>query len=335
MPKVYVVIVNFRQFDHTIECLESLLKSSYKNFQIVLVDNSEDEVSIQKIMEWSIGSYCITKTNLPELVYPLTEAKQKEIKFIHEVDLETSCVGFDEKILLVKTITNKGFAAANNIALRYLLRVNDLDFVWLLNNDTVVEKKSLDDLVQFTRVQNLDVGIIGTKLLYYHNPQIIQAVGGVYNKWLATTMEIGNGEIDVGQYDKGNNIRFNYVVGASMFISKIFLQKVGLMDESYFLYYEEYDWAKRGQSLSFKLGLCPGVKIYHKQGSSISPRKDGMSRLADYYSIRNRFHVTRKFFPELLPVIYLTIFPILINRIKRKEFSRIGLIVRAILNIRS
>jgi len=121
MNKVYIVIVNYNKFNDTIECLESVLKSSYTDFQIFVVDNSSDSRPVQQLSKWvADNNYNTVTTAFPDLVFPLTPKPIDHI-VINEEDFTNSNEAFENKITIVKS-TNRGFAAANNVVLSYLLK---------------------------------------------------------------------------------------------------------------------------------------------------------------------------------------------------------------------
>ena len=93
----------------------------------------------------------------------------------------------------------------------------------------------------------------------------------------------------------------DYAVGASMLVTREFLSTVGLMSEEYFLYYEELDWALRAKH-GFVIGYARESLVYHKAGASIgsSNTTSRRSLMSDYYLMRNRLVITRKFFPQYL-----------------------------------
>ena len=195
-------------------------------------------------------------------------------------------------IVFIQAGENGGFAAGNNIGIKYALAKNDFEYVWLLNNDTVIERDSLTNMVnRFQRkVVTEQIGIMGSKLMYYHNPQIIQAMGGVYSDWKARGYHLGGLEKDIGQYDNDEFIKdVSYPVGASMLLSKQFLQDVGLMNEEYFLYYEELDWMERAKAKRYRLDISYESKVYHKEGGSIGTDSDitQQSDLSIFYLARS------------------------------------------------
>ena len=330
---VFIVIVNYTKYKDTIECLESVLKSSYKNFQIIIVDNSPNDKSHLHITNWLKGGVDTLSTEFPDLVYPLVN---KPINFQQatEGDVE-NIIDSDTQILLVKA-KNRGFAAANNIALKYILKQNKHDsFTWILNNDTVIEKNCLENLVNSYK-NTTDKFITASKLRFYFHRNQLQAVAGKYNKWLGSTTHIGEHQTDLGQYDNFLFSDDNYIIGASMFLPLIFIKTVGLMEEDYFLYYEELDWTIRAIGNGFKCKLQPDAIVYHKEGSSIinndlSKKKD--TSLAEYYSIINRVRFTNRWHKLCLPTVLTGVLFAIIKRLIKGKFLLVKNILGGLVNV--
>lgn len=119
----------------------------------------------------------------------------------------------------------------------------------------------------------------------------------MYNTWLARGGHIG-------QFTSARHIpdpsqveeKMKYVVGASMLVSKEFLETVGVMEESYFLFFEEIDWATRAQERNFTLAYSPASVVYHKEGASIGSSHSAktQSALSEFYATRNRIAYTKR-----------------------------------------
>lgn len=228
-------------------------------------------------------------------------------------------------IELIENDSNDGFAAGNNVGIKYCMDLGG-EYFWLLNNDTVVEPDSLSHLLN-TMNRDSTVGICGSKLIYYDDPARVQAYGGGYlNKWWGITKHIGQ-DADSSNSLNINNIlsQIDYVVGASMFVRKSFIEEVGYMDEDYFLYFEEIDWAIRGSG-QYSLGYSDNSIVYHKEGASIgssSNKKKKKSILADYYGLRNRIKFTRKHYPLFLPTVAFGVILSIGKRLLQKDISRV------------
>jgi GT2 family glycosyltransferase len=326
---VSIVLVNFNGHLDTVECIESLLKSSYQNYSIFVVDNSPSEESINFLESWVIGTNFEISTSFPNLVYPFSQ-KPLDHKIIAEQDIRVSTLG-DERVFFIKALKNEGFAAANNIALKFILEGNKSEYVWLLNNDTVIEHDTLYNLVDFYSFQDEKTGIVGSKLLKYYDSNFLQAIGGKYNKWFGIVREIGANQKDEGQWDN-KNVRFDYVIGASMFLRTSFIRDVGFMEQDLFLYYEEMDWAIRGKRKGWGQAFCSSSRVYHKMGSTINGVKAENSIIADFYSARNRIQIARKHFPVTLITLYPSFAVFIINRIKKKQWKRITLLLKILVN---
>lgn len=161
---------------------------------------------------------------------------------------------------------------------------------------------------------------------------MLQAVGASYYKWLGKIVQIGHKEQDNGQWDK-RSFHMDFVIGACMFLPMSFITEVGPMNEEYFLYCEEIDWAIRGKRKGWGLAFCPDVKVYHKMGAStLSSSIMGNSELSDFYSVRNRVLLALTYFPWTLITLYSCFLLFILNRIKRKQYRRIGMLIKILLD---
>jgi GT2 family glycosyltransferase len=223
----------------------------------------------------------------------------------------------DVWLVLIRTGGNLGFAGGNNVGLRYLVSRGNFDYVWLLNNDTVVAPDAMSALLR-RMGEKTSAGMCGSTLLHYDDPDRVQACGGgYYCRWIGLPWHLGQLRSAARLPSVSHVERWmNYVVGASLLVSKKFLEEVGLLSEDYFLYFEETDWALRSKG-RFTMAYAPNSLVYHKIGRSIGTRTDPRhkSLVCDYYAIRNRLLFTRRYFPLALPTIYLSVFTALVVRL--------------------
>jgi GT2 family glycosyltransferase len=246
---------------------------------------------------------------------------------------ETLIREHDSSVTLLQSGSNLGYASGNNLGIRYALK-NGADYVWLLNNDTVVDTQALDHLVQRMQ-QDPKVGMCGSTLLYYHKRDTIQVLAGAtYNQWLGISSHLGKDELLSCLHDpQAIEQQLDYIIGASMLVSRTFLEEVGLMNEAYFLYYEEIDWATRAKG-KFTLGYAPASIIYHKEGASVGTTKLAMSKLkrlrSEYYGLRSRLLFTRSYFPVALPSVYLGILLMFVTRAAKGEWARVKTLAEAL-----
>lgn len=336
--QVGIILVNYNGGKDTIECLESLLKLDYSNFKIVVVDNASTDNSLDSICAWSEGRLCHV-SDLSNISKELTMppcTKPIKLGYVEDIQLEALNDSQLQKITVLASKENLGFAGGNNLATKFLLSSvsTRINYLWYLNNDTIVKPNALSELVACYERQDKPfkkLGILGSKLRYYHAENVIQAIGATYNPYLATIKHLGSQEEDKGQFDVNpGKLNLDYVVGASMFVSRTFVDEVGLMCEEYFLYFEEIDWVLRGKKEGYSISYCPTSIVYHKEGASIGGgfEKKEKSRLSDYYGIRNRIKFTKKFYPLYLPLVYLSLFGVIINRVRRRQYDRIPFILK-------
>lgn len=325
MKKVYIILLNYNGNADTIECLESLLKLEYANYQVFVVDNSDTTECFNGLIEWAEGKTGEIKTDYVRLVYPLS---QKPVDYAAVSEDEFSTAARSEKVVFIKAKKNKGFAAGNNIALQHILKFGGQNsFTWLLNNDTVAEKESLSALAAFAdRKENLRTGIIGSRLVYYYEPHMLQAIGGKFNETFFISMHEGEGRpVDTPKADFGP---IDYVVGASMFVRQEFLIDVGPLSEDYFLYYEELDWTYRAREKGWTIDWCPDAVVYHKEGASIgSSYRAVKSLFSETEVFRSRKIFTKKFYGLSL-WFYISSLLLIANRVRKGNFKAAGAVTK-------
>lgn len=336
---VYIIIVNWNGWSDTIECLESLYHLQFNNFRIIVCDNASNDHSLEYLSAWANGNlniYIPVTNPLRKLSFPpIAKPISYSIICKEEAELQKHFDFSATNLIFIQTNANLGFAGGNNVGLRFVLNQNDSKYVWLLNNDTVVLPDALTHLVN--RMNNkTKAGMCGSTLLYYDCPSKVQALGGgIYNKWIGSSKHIGllQNASDVCR-EENIESQMNYVVGASMLISNELLRSVGLMNEEYFLYMEEIDWAVRSKDC-FTLAYASKSNIYHKGGSTINAntRPNEASLTSDYYIVKNRIIVTLNHFIYALPTVYLGLFVAIINRVKRKQLKRVIMIIKLMIRL--
>lgn len=190
-------------------------------------------------------------------------------------------------IILINNKENLGFAGGNNVGIRYAL-LNDADYIWLLNNDTTVDHCALTAMVDIGE-KIPECGILGSKIYYHDKPELIWFAGATINWKKAISNHIGQNQKDSPQYDILHEME--RVTGCSMLVKKEVCERIGLMDDSLFLYAEELDWCVRARKAGYKILYVPSSIIYHKV--SISTGKD-FDIVFNYFNTRNFLYVIKK-----------------------------------------
>jgi len=328
--RVYTIVLNWNGWRDTIECLESVFRLDYPNYKVVVCDNGSTDGSVEQIRRWARGEIPVEARNL-ELAALTSPPIPKPVPFVEVDGLETrgnDGAGGVPCLLFMQTETNLGFAGGNNVVLNYVLGRGDCDFVWLLNNDTVVRSDALSHLVQRMK-ERPDAGICGSTLLYYDDPSKVQAFGGsVYNKWFARGGHIGK-LTNAAQLPEAREIEpmMAYVVGASMLVRRSFLEQVGLLNEEYFIYFDELDWAERAKG-QFHLAYSPRSIVYHREGGIIGSHRAHQSPLAEFYLVRNRLLFTRRYHPLAIPSVLLGIGLSAVHRSVKLRWKNLGALIR-------
>jgi len=294
---IVIVIVNWNGYKDTIECVRSLIDLKYSGLvDIVISDNDSSDGSFGHMVSWLLSF-----TNAVN-----SDTSDKNSIFISQ----------NRRITILKNKDNLGYAGGNNVGIKYALKNLSPEFIWILNNDVLVDNNALSFLVYRMKLDP-KIGMCGATLLYYDFPEYVQAYGGVtYSYWSGRGKHIGSGQIFSAILDSDIvEAKLSYISGASMFVSRNFIEQVGLMNEDYFLYCEEIDWAQRAKGL-FKLAFCHQAIVYHKEGASIGTVSKGKSAslISEFYQARNRLYFTKKYFPRYLPIVW---FVLLIHALKR------------------
>lgn len=313
--QVVVIILNWRNAPDTIAAVESLLKTNPgQQFQILVCDNASGDGSEDAFMSWA--------RNHPHLSTDF---------LISPTDSSARITAaFEKQVIWVSTGGNLGFAGGNNVGVRLAQHYGDFQYFWFLNNDCLVEPTTMGALVSRME-QDPAIGICGARLRYVEPADRLQAFGGAaHNRWTGRGRYIGHWVVpdEVHSRDEVEQA-LSYVCGASMFVRRELLETVGLMNEDYFLFFEELDWAVRAK-VKFKLGYCPDAVVFHKEGATIGSSSDTRrtSRLSDFYLFRNRLKFTARFYPYALPSVWLIMLLQALSRGLRGQSDRMWLILR-------
>ena len=240
----------------------------YSSFSIVVVDNGSTDGSPEAIERWG-------REHLP--------------------------------LTLIRNAENRGFVRGSNQGMRHAL-TTDTEYVFLLNNDTVVEPDALSLLVataERSGERSGDIGMAGPKIYQHGKRLVLDSAGTRTIPWLAQGFLIGHGEGDHGQYD--NPGEMPYVTGTALLVKRSVLEKIGLMDEDYFCYFDDFDWGLKARKAGFRLLLEPNAVVHHK-GSQTAGYN---SPFYMQHMVRSRILFARKHIPHplfvcaFLPYLFL------------------------------
>jgi len=262
-PDVSIVILNYNGGKDVIDCLESAKNIDYFKrgfYEIIVVDNGSTDDSVENI-----------RKKFPE-------------------------------IRVIQNEKNLGFAEGNNVG----IRESNCDYVMLLNDDTVVGESILKDLVGVME-NNENIGIAGPMILYYNDPDRIWCAGGKLNLF-GYSSHIGKGlKKDLQQPFKKALTKLlrkvlsksasresasqpvDYISGCAMLIKRGVIDKIGLLDAEYFLYFEDMDFCFRAKRAGYECVYIPSPSVWHKTTESWITNP-----VQAYYYMRNAIVFAKK-----------------------------------------
>lgn len=311
---VAVVILNYGQIRYTVACLESLLRLSTPATWIIVVDNGSADDSVARLQEW-IGRRGV-------------EARILEAESPQAVNVATRALSEQDRrggLWLILSPRNKGYAGGNNLGIALSCRLG-ADAVWLLNNDTEVAPDALramrDELFSRRRP-----GLCGSLILYHDDPRFVQCRGGgKTNKWTGLSILDGyrlplQRALEVSPATVAE--RLDFIYGASVMVSRKFVETVGLMDEGYFMYCEEQDWAYSAAG-RFDFAYAADAVVYHHEGASTGwPTRVKPGRLLQM--VRSRIRLTAKHVPYALPTVCCAIAFAAVRLVFRRILLKFGI----------
>ncbi|WP_246545481.1 glycosyltransferase family 2 protein [Pelotalea chapellei] len=224
MPRVFIIVLNWNGVAHTIECLESLSRLSYPDYEIIVVDNGSSDGSVETIRR----------------AFPW--------------------------VLLIENNQNFGYTGGNNVGMYHALQ-HGADYVWLLNNDTVVDPDVLGKLVAEAE-SSPEVGLISPLVRYYDDPEKVQYIGAYPD---FANFEI-NPVTDPCQLDDPQMQRLLILYGTALFVRKSVIEKIGFLKARYFAYQEDFDYSLRALQAGFKTRVLMHAHILHKESQTSGKR---------------------------------------------------------------
>ncbi len=268
--RVSICVLNWEQPTLTTNCLAALLalpefSDTESLVDVILIDNGSRDDSVRQIQLF------VDSVDYPHIHF-LTPSK------------------------------NKGYAAGNNIGIRYAFNKLAPDYIWILNNDTVPRKDSLKYLIS-AAIDKPQVAIWGSTLLEADGA-IIQTAGGCYySPCLSTYKQALKGVSFANSKQLTLKKPLDYIAGASMFIKAELLSQEKLLDEEYFLFFEELDLCKRVPE-SQSIEWCKESVIVHKGGASMpNKRNASVSGVAEYHSNISALKFTHTYYAHCLLIM--------------------------------
>lgn len=272
-----VILVAYNSADVILDCLETLLAAAGDTaLRVVVVDNASTDGSAAAVADWAAGrGTYVPPADLPFPHLPVPKPLAEGI------------------LTVLAAGVNGGFAAGVNLGLAHLATDPAIDRFWILNPDSVVPPGTPG---AFASHDPGPFALMGGRVTYYDQPDMIQIDGGTLNRRTGVTGNLNLG-LSIRDSAAPEATALDFITGASMVASRAFYEAAGPMPEDYFLYYEEGDWAMRRGNLP--LAVCPAARVYHRAGTAIGSPTLGRpaSPFSLYFKHRGRMRFVRRHLP--------------------------------------
>jgi GT2 family glycosyltransferase len=285
--KISIIILNYNGSRDTIEVLTSISALKYPLFNVILIDNGSIDQSVEEITVWVQKRFIVD-------IYHRDVLDPSVKKFASAIENNPS--GTIPKLSIIKNSDNVGFAAGCNQGIQFAL-LNSAEYVWLLNNDTIVEPDSLSVLVAY--LDNDSTCQIATpQIRLYDEPDRIWNCGGQL-KWYGARQYYFVHR-PVNELPEKEAIDITFVTGCAPLIRSTLLENLGGFTEKFFFGEEDFEFSLRMKRAHAKMVCCLQSIIYHKVGASIDKTSDGYNIGKAYVHYLNRFINIRTYMPRFL-----------------------------------
>jgi N-acetylglucosaminyl-diphospho-decaprenol L-rhamnosyltransferase len=289
--EVPIVIVGFGNADDIVKCLGAVARQRRcPNFGVFICENGGPrafETLISALVEK--GGPCEGPVGSVELASG---------DFVRVCKLRLGAG--QTAVTIGEARDNFGFAGGTNAWMRPLLAESGWTAFWILNPDTWPEPDALAELVEFARKRGK--GMVGSRLMIPGRTDIASSRGLKWNKFTAQLMGVDMfAPVSPDPDPEDVERRMDSPTGPSMYVTRDCIERIGLMDESFFLYWEEVDWAMRAKA-ACGIGYAHKSVVPHISGSSTGAVKDRAKRSAFsvYLGNRNQLHFVRRHHPQWL-----------------------------------
>jgi GT2 family glycosyltransferase len=197
----------------------------------------------------------------------------------------------DQRIVIIKNKDNLGISIGNNQGITASIKDN-CEHILLINNDTKFDPQLMELMLEGLNRCGCD--IVVPKIVNHDNPEIIWSAGGYFRPWAAClSAHYGMGTVDNGQYEKARKVE--YAPTCCTLIKKTVFDTVGLMDEKYFVYYDDSEFCFRAMKLGISMFYLPHVVLLHKVSSLVGDKSGGeKSDFTTYHLTRGLVYSIKK-----------------------------------------
>lgn len=276
-----VSIVTFNSSDVIENCLDSLLMSRGASLRVVVTDNASTDNTLEIMRSWACR------------------------RMASDGDFSFCEMSVDDQKASATTLTiltspyNGGYAYGVNQSVKYLLSEQAIDLFWILNPDCEVEETTAEKYLKHAADRTFS--LMCGRTLYKDQHNIIQTDGGRVSLWTGVCSS-ANAGLSTSAASIPDVETIDFIPGSNAVATRIFIEKAGLMEEDYFLYYEEVDWALRRGDLPLR--ILDDAIVFHHGGTSIG--SGSITRratpFANFFNYRNRIRFLCRHNPIAVPI---------------------------------
>ncbi|MBS1743829.1 MAG: glycosyltransferase [Bacteroidetes bacterium] len=314
MPHVYIVILNYKKWEDSLACLESVLQLRYDDYTVIIIDNHSENNSVTELL-LALKRRTVQSQNSTGRTVASVNAMPAYC-IMEEEELSNKTAAVLPRLVFIKNKTNKGFAAGNNTVLRWL--ADEDAFIWLLNPDMLVQQNTLEELVHFATTASRKT-ITGAQVKFAEQPGKVHFYGGGKINFNTATIELIQERSRISEID--------YISGGCFFTHIENFKQLGFLPEDYFLYWEETDFCYAARQQGYSLNVCEEAVCYDKVSTNI-----GKSFLSDYYYTRNGLFFLQKYKANKVAVAFFFSLFRLAKRILLFQFHRASGMFRGLLS---
>jgi GT2 family glycosyltransferase len=325
-PLVDIVLLNYNGWRHTIECLESVFRLERASYRVLLVDNGSTDDSLDRIRAWANGALTadVDDRIAPEIRRHVVPPVPKPIAY-SETERAEADPAADAPLVILALGRNGGFAFGNNAGMRFSRRQRRAEYLWLLNNDTVVAPDALAELVRVAESQDR-IGAVGGSMLHYDAPEVVQfGSGATVQLTTGAVTRVNQGGVRRAAIDAAAD-DFNFVCGGCLLVRAAAVDAIGFLDERFFIYAEDSDYCLRISNGGWKMAYAANAFVWHKGGGTMS----NGSPFHDYHNLRSSLLLVHKWRRRRVPIalaywLYRAVAP----KIWRRQWHRLPAVARA------
>jgi GT2 family glycosyltransferase len=310
MNKLSVIILNWNGSKDTIECLKSLNNSTFRHFDVILIDNGSELNDITLLLDWC-------EKNL-RLMGVLTSTLDNNKVYTNHLETVQTTDNQHIGVMVIVNKENLGFAGGNNIGISYALK-SSYELVMLLNNDTTVETSAIGKLVEFLDLHK-NYAAVSSQIRHFYDPTKIWNCGGEI-KWYGSCKYF-YAENNVSVVPINGYIDVTFLTGCALMFKPV---KTGRLTEKYFFGEEDYEFSLRQRRIGNKMACNLESVIYHKVSSTaLHVQKDIIGKTYHYLlcrMINNREYYSGPHFWLIfvLSLIYLAKYTFTVSGVNFKK----------------